>query len=71
MHETQRIINNMISVSKEKLSELNEKKFTMSEIFDFMEDVVFARRADISAKKVSGKEEYVEVDKVFENWSKK
>ena len=59
MHENQRIVNDMIAMAKEKLSNLNDKDFTRSEIFDFIEDIVLAGGRDNK------------IDEVFEKWSKK
>ena len=49
----------MIAVAKEKLSYLNDKDFSMDEVWDFIEDII----------KAGGKED--KIDKVFEEWSKK
>tara|TARA_Y100000593_G_scaffold1995_1_gene3931 strand:- start:307 stop:549 length:243 start_codon:yes stop_codon:yes gene_type:complete len=69
VHENQKIINNMIRTAKLTLSDINDRQFTIDEVFDFIEDIIKAGYGD-KAKKASGKKED-EVDKVFEKWSKK
>ncbi len=69
MHENQKMLNNMIRIAKLTLADINDRQFTIEEIWDFIEDIIKASYGD-KAKKISGKKED-EVDKVLEKWSKK
>lgn len=59
IHENQIIADRITNMAKEALSNINDKHFTRSEIWDFIGDIVQA----------NGKDQ--EIDKVFNKWSKK